>query len=179
MESIRRGIIGCCLVFGSAAVAAQNPPIRVRVTLPAYVTPIAIDTIMQVTEHDVAPGRLFTAVERVFYDIKVSTDTRDSVRGVVGVARYSKSSYLADQPMSRLLNCGIGITGPNADNFRISMALMAIIIPVSATHARLGVGFVGSGVDMRGNSSGPVMCGSTGRLETDFADRVRKILQSP
>jgi hypothetical protein len=168
-------LVLAALVAGSAG-GQQSAIPRVSVKLPAYKGTIAIDTIMFVTDHEASAAAVWSAASRVFYDAKIATDLRDSVGGVVGTTKYVKSSYMGNVPMSKVLNCGTSITGPNADNFRINIALVAIISQVSAAKAKLGVGFVGSGLDMRGNSTDPVICASTGQFEADFAAKVNKIL---
>lgn len=168
-------VLAAAVAIGSAA-GAQAGAGRVHVKLPAYRGTIAIDTIMFVTDHEASAAAVWTAASRVFYDAKIATDLRDSVGGVVGTTKYVKSAYLGSFPMAKVLNCGMSITGPNADNFRINIALVAIISQVSATKSKLGIGFVGSGLDMRGNSTDAVVCASTGQYEADVAAKVRKIL---
>jgi hypothetical protein len=174
----RLTLLGAALL-GANPLSAQRPPTRVRAVLPAYRVPIALDTIMQRTTHEASPGQVWTAAAKVFYDLKIATDTRDSAAGVIGVVKYTKSGYLADQPMSRLLNCGIDMVGQKADIYRISLVLMAIVTPLTATKTELGVGFVGSGIDVRGSSGDPVACAPTGRMESMFAERVTKALKGP
>lgn len=155
---------------------AQRAPARVRAVLPAYRTPIALDTIMQRTTFQASAGAVWKAAEKVFYDLKISTDTRDSSQGVIGVTKLNKSGVMAGQPMSRLFNCGLDMTGPKADIYRISVVLMAIVTPQAEGKAELGVAFIGSGLDVRGSSSDPVACAPTGVMEKKFADDVAKIL---
>ena len=180
--SCRRAFVAFLIVvsaIGAAAVGAQTPT-RVRAVLPAYREPIALDTIMLVSDQDAPAGKVWAAAEKVFYDLKIPTDTRDSAKGVIGVVRYTRSGMMDGKAMSQVLSCGISITGPNADNFRINMVLIAIVTAVSPTTSKLGVAYVGSGLDMRGSSTNPVMCNTTGRLEIDFAERVKKrLLASP
>jgi hypothetical protein len=164
-------------VLVAAGTLAAQGPMRVRVVLPAYHEPIALDTVMRVTEYEATPGKLWSTAEKVFYDLKISTDTRDSVRGVIGNTNYVKSGMMTGKPMSMVLNCGLSITGPNADNFRINMVLMAMVLPgATPTTTKLGVAYVASGMDMRGSSSNPVQCATTGIVEQDFAARVKKII---
>ena len=176
---VARAIAVAAVLLTRSAEAQQSAAIRVHVKLPAYRQAVAIDTVMFVTDHEASGAALWAAAARVFYDYKISTDLRDSVGGVVGTAKYVKSSFMMNFPMSRVLNCGMSITGPNADNFRINMALVAIISQVGPSKSKLGVGFVGSGLDMRGSSTDPVVCASTGQIEADFAQRVTKLLRSP
>ena len=159
----------------AAAVRAQQDN-RIRVLLPAYRQAVTLDTIMFVTDQEGPATKVWAAAARVFYDYKIPTDLRDSIAGTVGTTKFVKSTYMVNFPMSKVLNCGSSITGPNADNFRISLALVARVSQVGPDRTKLGVGFVGSGLDMRGNSTDPVVCASTGQLESDFAARVKKIL---
>jgi hypothetical protein len=171
-------LVGFLLVAPEAR--ARQAAARIRVVLPAYSTPIAIDTIMQGRRRLDAPaGQVWTSAERVFYDLKVTTDVRDSVAGYVGVKNLVKSSSMAGKPMSAWLNCGIDMTGPKADIYRLNIALIAIVTPLSATQTELGVGLAASGLDMRGSSANPVICATTGRLEVDFVERAARILAMP
>jgi hypothetical protein len=164
-----------CLLAVSS-LAAQRAVPRVRVVLPAYRTPIALDTIMQRYIFNEPAGKVWSAASKVFYDLKISTDMRDSIQGIVGITHLQKSNSFGGHPMSRLLNCGYGITGPNADNFRINLALVAFVVPVDSIKTELGVAFIGSGMDMRGSSSDPVACAPSGIMEATVAERAGKIL---
>jgi hypothetical protein len=165
------------VLLAAAQAEGQRAPTRVRAVLPAYRTPIALDTIMQRTPLEATPGAVWSAAAKVFYDLKLSTDVRDSVSGAVGVTKYNKSSFFADQAMSRLFSCGNDMTGPRADSHRISIVLVAIVTPLTAEKTELGVAFIGSALDMRGTSNDPVACAPTGRMEAIFAERVQKILK--
>lgn len=165
------------IALHSGAVFAQ-PAQRVWVVLPAYQGPIAIDTIMLVTEHNAPAGRVYSSLAKVFQDLGIPVDTRDSFALVFGNKRFAKSS-MAGEAMSRALNCGTGLTGPNADNFRITMALIAIVRPNGSANSKLGVGFIGSGLDMRGAAANAVACASTGWIEKEIATRVNKVVGTP
>lgn len=177
IRSFFRTTAGLLVLLGAMTLEAQRQPSRVRVVLPAYRTPIALDTIMQHFPVDATPGAVYTAAAKAFYDLKISVDTKDSLQGVIGITHLLKSSFLAGEAMGKLLNCGMGITGPNADNFRINLALVAIITPLTPEKTELGVAFIGSGTDMRGASTDPVACAPSGVMEKLFADRVKKILK--
>ncbi len=168
------------VLVGAPALAAQAPPVvRLRVQLPAYRSPVIMDTLVMPVEHEVPYAAAWAAAERVFNDLKIPRDKRDSAQGILAATRYTKSSSMAGQPMSRFMNCGMGMTGPNADHYRISMAVAALLTPVSATRTRVGVGLAASGMNMQGASTDPVMCGSSGRFESDFLARLAKALATP
>ena len=79
--------------------------------------------------------------------------------------------------MSTWLNCGSGMTGPNADNYRITIALMIIVDPAANNTTRMRIGMVGSGANIVGNSTEPVACGTTGRLEERIAQLIKNLAQ--
>ena len=78
--------------------------------------------------------------------------------------------------MSRLLNCGSGMTGPNADSWRIYISVFALVEGKGSDKSVLRVGFIAGAQDIQGASKDPVACGTTGIFETMFGDRVRKRL---
>src|SRR5436190_22386159 len=106
------------LVMHAAPLRAQVVK-QFPVTLSAFSSPILMDTLMVTSEVEAVKSRVFNAALKVFGDLKIAIDTRDSVRGTIGTTHFVKSSYLGDMQMSRVFNCGTGLTGPNADNFRI------------------------------------------------------------
>jgi hypothetical protein len=163
-------------LLASTSLLAQRAIPRVRVVLPAYRTPIALDTIMQRYLFTNSPAEVWTAASKAFYDLKIATDMRDSAQGIIGITHLQRSNSFGGQTMGRLLNCGMGITGPNADNFRINLALVAFIIPANEGKTELGVAFIGSGMDMRGSSSDPVACAPSGIMESVLAEKIGKTL---
>jgi hypothetical protein len=173
---IRVAIFSLSLGLAPSVLAQASP--AVRVVLPGYGTPIAVDTILAFSNHDAPPQRVWAAVARVFDDYRIAPDIRDSARLVVGATRYVKSTSMANFAMSAILECGSSLTGPNADNFRITSALVAVVRAAPGGTTVLGIGFIGSGRDVQGSSTDPVKCASTGRLEADLADRVRKLLRA-
>ena len=89
---------------GATAIGAQTPT-RVRAVLPAYREPIALDTIMLVSDQDAPAGKVWAAAEKVFYDLKIPTDTRDSAKGVIGVVNPISSSRCSFPPAATALSC--------------------------------------------------------------------------
>ena len=111
-----------------------------------------------------------------FEELKIPVDTRDSNAGVVGNSRIIKLRSFGGAPMSRLLNCGSGMTGPNADSWRIYITVLAFVEGKGSDKSVLRVGFIAGAQDIQGASKDPVACGTTGAFEMMFADRVKKRL---
>jgi hypothetical protein len=68
------------------------------------------------------------------------------------------------------------MTGPNADNYRLDIAFVAIIDKDGATGTRLRVGAIGSGMDVAGNAKDPVACASSGLLESKLLEVVKSYI---
>jgi hypothetical protein len=67
--------------------------------------------------------------------------------------------------MSAWIRCGEGLTGPNADTWRISMAVLSQVERVSADSTRVRTVIVASARNMAEGSATPMMCATSGQLE--------------
>jgi hypothetical protein len=166
------------LVVTAGSVNGQN--LRARVWLPGFTTQTALDTMSVPEELDASYGKAYTAVIAAFDELKIQLDTRDSARGLVGNLSLVRRSSLAGSQMSRWLNCGTGITGPNADNWRIYIAVAALLDRVSTTNkTQVRVAMLAGAQDMQGNSKDPVVCASSGGIETKVLELVKKRISAP
>src|SRR5688572_26626728 len=91
--------------------------------------------------HDVSAPLPVTydAVVRVIkHHMKLQVENADTIAKVV----YNKrliASRIADQPMSRYLECGAGLTGLHADSWRITLSYAVFVETASAGASRVGV----------------------------------------
>lgn len=173
---MRRLLPALTLLALAAPVTADGQPPRIRVGVPGYVQPVSIDSLASTIDVAAPRGETFAAAVAVFEELKIPVDTRDSNAGVVGNSRIIKLRNFAGEPMSRLLNCGSGMTGPNADSWRIYISIFALVEGKGSDKSVLRVGFIAGAQDIQGASKDPVACGTTGIFETMFGDRVKKRL---
>ena len=150
---------------------AQN--VRVRIGIIGHDGPVAVDSLATAVTIAAPRGVVFHQAAQVFAELKVQIDARDSVRGMVGVTSTPKMRQFAGRSISRWLNCGSGITGLNADNWRVYITAYAFVDAVDSASTTLRLAMVGGAQDVQGASTDPVACGSTGGFETMFADRVK------
>ena len=156
-------------------VAAQQLLVRVR--LPAFPQEIALDTLVHSREElPATPQAVFAAVQSVYTELKVPREVADSIAGVVGARRFRTSRSIGGKRYSVYLNCGEGLTGANADVWRLTIAIATFIEPVGEGRSRVGTGFVAAAQDMGGASKDPVTCGSFGLLESRIARMVKEKL---
>jgi hypothetical protein len=169
-EIANRSLMIVLAVTAVTAVAAAQPP-RARVRLPGYSAVIALDSLAVFTDLPAPPAEVFpVAAAALELELKIELKTRDSTAGLVGNLELVKMRSLGGSPLSRYLSCGSGMTGPNADSYRIYLAIMAFVDPLPDNKTRLGVALAAGAQDVQGNAKLPVPCGSSGALEA----RVRR-----
>ena len=163
------------LVAASALFAcsahAQNS--RVRIGIIGHSGPVAIDSLASAVTINAPRAVVFHQAAQVFTELKLQVDARDSVRGMVGITGTPKMRQFAGRPISRWLNCGSGITGLNADNWRVYITAFAFVDAADSATTTLRLAMVGGAQDVQGSSTEPVACGTTGGFETMFADKVK------
>jgi hypothetical protein len=160
------------------AASAQNA--RVRIGIIGHPGPVAVDSLATIMSIGAPAGATFAAVARVFAEeLRIPIDSRDSLRGVVGVSSVARMRTFANARISKWLNCGSGITGLNADNWRVFITAFAFIDRADSAHTTLRLAIVGGARDVAGSSTEPVACGSTGNFESLVAERVKANLGLP
>lgn len=153
-------------------IAAQAP--RPRVKLRAFPVEIALDTLVFARDTMSAPmGETFAAVRAVYAALKLPREWADSANGQLGTLRARATYQLGGERLSVYFNCGQGITGSNADTWRLTIALVTFLQPAGDGRTRVGTGAVAEAQDMSGTSTEPAMCGSTGLLEARILKAVR------
>ena len=118
-------------------------------------------------------GAVFFAARQVFFELKIPAPMADSVRGYLINGRFIKLRSLAGFPLSTYLNCGSGMTGPNADAFRITMAVAALIDATGPSTSRLRLTVLAGGESTEGVSKSAVACASSGVLEERILRTIR------
>lgn len=157
-------MLAVALVLQATALSGQA--YRARVRLPTHPQVIALDTLAIRTELAAPAAEVFAVTAAVLeLELKIELKTRDSTAGLVGNLELVKMRTLGRAPLSRYVSCGNGMTGPNADNHRIYLAVIAFVDPLPENKTRLGVAVTAGAQDVQGNAKQPVACGSTGALE--------------
>jgi hypothetical protein len=73
-------------------------------------------------------------------------------------------------------NCGSGMTGPNADSYRLTIAAVVLIEGLATGGSKYAIALVASAQDVQGSAKDPVPCGSTGFTELRIEELMRKAL---
>ncbi len=166
------------VVLGIAA-TAQSQTTTTIARIPGHLGLITMDTIGKAVQIAAPYGRTYTAVKAVFETLKIPTEIRDSIGGVVGTLKYMRERTAAGGQLSRIIECGDGITGPNADAFRVHLAVVARIVPLPNDVTRLTVALAAGATNVSGNAWDPIRCGTRGVLEYQMVEKVRALLGAP
>lgn len=174
---MRHRLLSLALCLVPAVLDAQFA--RARVHPPGYQTQLALDTIGLPHEIAAPSAKVYRAVVAAFEELKIPLGTRDSVGGMVGNLDLVRRTSLAGSQLSRWLNCGSGLTGPNADNWRVYLSIAALLDPLDANRTRLRIGMAGGAVDVQGNAKDPVVCVTTGSLEALLVAKITARAAAP
>ncbi len=176
MRRVLRWMLGralSVLVVGTAQ--AQN--FRVQVSLPGWSRhPIALDSVAQPFVMDAPKAMVFAAFAGAMDELKIPIETRDQLGGLVGNATIQARFNFAGLPMTRIVECGLGATGPNANGFRVHIALMAIMDSIGPSKTRVRMALAAGALDPSGAAKEPATCGSSGVLEEKIIALARKRL---
>ncbi len=168
-------MIGGLTSVPAQRVAAQgNGPV---VRMAAFPLPIMLDTVQRARVTIAAPrDRVLFATNGVYEALKLTPELIDPPRGQIGVLRATASRRLADQQMSNLFNCGRGMAGENADTWRLTIASVTYVEAKGTDSSVVSTSAVAQAEDMSGGSTDPVMCGSSGMLETRIVELLQEKL---
>ncbi len=90
---------------------------------------------------------------------------------LVGTRNLILRRRLGNRRLSALLNCGSSMTGPNADQYEVTMNIVTQLRASGTAATQLSTRIDATARPM-GVASSPVYCSSTGRLETEIAESV-------
>jgi hypothetical protein len=119
------------------------------------------------------PAAVWLAAKKVYSDFEIPLTVENPSTHQMGNADFYKSRQIAGQPMVQFVDCGSGMTGPKASSYRIYMSLLTTIAGDGKGGTTIQTTFVPMGQDVTSGSSDRIVCGSTGRLELLFLDKVK------
>src|SRR3954468_230046 len=119
------------------------------------------------------PAAVWLAAKKVYTDFEIPLTVENPTTHQMGNADFYKSRQVAGQPMVQFVDCGTGMTGPKATSYRIYMSLLSSITGDGHGGTSVQTTFTAMGQDMTGGSSDRIVCGSTGRFEALFLEKVK------
>lgn len=119
------------------------------------------------------PAAVWLAAKKVFADLDVPLIVENTSTHQMGNPNFYKSRTFGGQPMAQLVDCGSGMTGPKASTYRIYISLLTSIATDGKGGTTVQTTFVPMGQDISAGSADRIPCGSTGRFEQNFLDRIK------
>lgn len=124
-------------------------------------------------------SNVWLAVKSVYAEMDIPVVVDNPAMHQLGNANFAKSRVLAGHPMSEFVDCGSGMTGPKSASYRIYISLLTQVAANPNGTTTVQTTFVPMGQDVSAGSSDRIPCGSTGRFEQFFLDRVKSTLGKP
>lgn len=157
-----------------SAQGLPRPGDMLRVEVAGYGGRVPLDSVAIPFEVRAPRAATFRAAVQVLQELGIAPAMRDSVRGAVGIANLTIRRKFARENISRYLDCGLGIMGANADNWRMHITAFAFAVAAGPDRSTLKVTILGSGRDVAGSSSEEIVCASTGAFERLVSERVKR-----
>lgn len=127
-----------------------------------------------------APTAVLAATRQTFAGFMIPVTLDDPATKRVGNADFYRSREFMGKRMVELLDCGGGITGPNALTYRIFMSLIVRVKDAPNGQSAVSVQLLATGKDLAsGASSDRIPCGSSGRIEQRLLDEIEKRVKAP
>lgn len=167
-------ITALALASGVNRATAQTPPATVFGSISSRFIPTDVLNRMQERPETadaavvLATGRdeAWAALKEALAELAVPIGFEDQAAGEIGHQRARVFRRLGKQPLSSYLSCGSGSTGPNADSYAVHLTFVAFLRPAGEQAVAIMPLLTAYAVDVAGGRNDPVMCTSTGRLES-------------
>ncbi len=119
-----------------------------------------------------APATVWLAAKKLYLDLEIPVTVESPATHQIGNSSFYKTRQMVGQPMTQFVDCGGGMDGPKAASYRIYISLITSIQADDKGGTVVQTTFVPVGQDMSGGSSDRIACGTTGRLESYFIERL-------
>lgn len=123
-----------------------------------------------------APNVVATATRLVYKQLDIPVTIDDPKTHQIGNNSFHRTRTFAGQSMTEWVNCGMTVTGPKAESYRVYLSVLTDVVPDGHGGTDLHTLLVASAQDMAGSSTDPVTCGSTGKFESMFIERVVNLI---
>ena len=122
----------------------------------------------------VSSDKVWAAINQVYGQLGIPITVVDTQSKVLGALRATQRHPVAGERLSRIVECGTGPYGPNAERYTVELTALSAVAPINATTTIIDTRVGGVASPNGLNSS--VACGSTGVLEDKILDAVKKQL---
>ncbi len=122
-----------------------------------------------------APATVLAAVRQAYAGFMIPVTLDDRAGRRVGNPDFYRVRQFLGRPMVELVDCGSGMTGPNAASFRIYLSLVTRVKDAPGGASDVSVQLSATAKDLiSGTSSDLLPCGSSGKIEQRLLDEIEK-----
>lgn len=123
------------------------------------------------------PDLAWGVLPSVYQELNIPLTSINQEARLLGTTERAVQGELGTEPASRYFNCGRTMTGEIAERYQLVITALSQVDEVEGSPERTRiVTLVDAFANPRAAGSGSVRCGSTHRLESQIAERVREMV---
>ena len=119
----------------------------------------------------VSADRVWAVLPEAYAELGVPLTVVDTADHYLGARSVTTRRPVSGLRLSRIVECGSGSFGPNAERYTVQLTLLSAVRPIDATHSLLAIGVGGTAAPNGLNSS--VKCQTNAALEEKLLAVVR------
>jgi hypothetical protein len=112
---------------------------------------------------EVSADRVWAILPEAYAELGVPLTVVDTAAHYLGARGVTTRRPVGGLRLSRILECGTGSFGPNAERYTVQLTLLSAVQPIDATHSLVAIRVGGSAAPNGLSSS--VKCETSGALE--------------
>lgn len=163
----------------AAQVAVPVPPTKIAVSGRNGPPRILTDTMGTAYEVPYAAGRVFTALGKVYAELKIKVELSDSALLQVGNPSFNTRGTIGGRRVSAYLNCGSGMSGEFADSYPIYVSLVTFIKSTDPANTTIRTVLMANAYNVTEGARPTQNCWSNGEFESRISKLTLKYLASP
>jgi hypothetical protein len=171
-------LLAALLVLAVPSAVIGQPTRELMVRLTETPQGIRLDTIGRQEKIAAPVERTFEALKLAYAEFEIPRNTESSQYREIGNTQLATRRSFAKERISKSLDCGRGLTGEYADQYRVTIAVVSWVSPLRdrTDSSTIHTALVGGGRATDGSTAWPLQCASLGAFERRLANRVRAVV---
>jgi hypothetical protein len=126
-----------------------------------------------------SPPDVYRRARKTYESLKIKVNHADSMTGLVGNTGFNHTGAIGGRRMSSWVSCGEGMTGPNADTWRVTLAVITWVEPITGDTSKVRTTVMASARNLAEGSRIPSPCVTTGQMEAEIHKKVLAMPPTP
>lgn len=165
-------IAACASSRGISTAETRRDRVQVQTTEVSYDIPVTTDAYETKAVLEFSADSVWRAVPLAYAAMSIPTEGMDAARRLF-IGNVTARLRFNGQALSRFVDCGSGITGPNADSYSIQFRMQTQVDSVAPSQSNLRTRLEATGTSSRGST---VRCATYGELERQLSNRVKLLI---